>query len=850
MQKLGPIFILSFTTWVTLSADPLQDAKTYFDATLYETAIEKYRPLFKNSSLTEEERHEVQVRLAQSYLYQQNPQAALEVLNEIPTTAAGNYLKGIAYKSLQQPYQALLHLEFAAQAAHPWQAEANLELGGLRFELQLDPDLIRSPLEEVKSTSGKEELYHNAQLYLARLDLRCEQWDKAIKRLRALQMSLPSGSLSNIQAAFWMGVAHHQKGNLHDAIQAFAAALPKKGSSATPWHTETLRLMVDCTLKLAQMQGSPSFYNQAEELLKGSDPSEERDLALAEIYLLRGKQFADEAFTKKGREILQEPNRFNSLTSRAKLCAILAQVTEKDERDKYLTELTSERYRELPLYREGWLYRGKDWLQRGLLLQKNDPAAAKEYFLKAAHAFAQSGTAAIYLRAEALWRHKGEESLRQALQLLKGLKKDATNLYLQGLVAAELDSGQAILLLESSLGELPEGSDTERLQLLLGTLYFKNRQIPEALKYFLLLGETSYDEEIGSRALLYAATCVEDKPEEARALRQKVYESYPTTSAAAEGYFLLYPYRDYIQGDRAALKHLQSFHEKFPRSPLGIVALYLTGMDFKRDRKTVEGKWIRKKDLNRSIEAFQEGETLFDELKNQQMIPETELPFYNAVKIRSTLERALANLAIADDAQGAKRQIFLEYAEEVFREIGKQIPSSETGYPPLLEESHYWLTQTLLKQGRKKEAKEELEKMIARYREASLSRGYFISRVWYELGQLALEEQKPLHALEFFAFAEEAGKGKILSTDQRIDLLIQQSLCQLALNEPDKAMLILSQAINSDEISNLRIKAMYLRAEVYLQQGRKELARKQLEATSKKGGEWAKKAKQKLDEEL
>ena len=40
---------------------------------------------------------------------------------------------------------------------------------------------------------------------------------------------------------------------------------------------------------------------------------------------------------------------------------------------------------------------------------------------------------------------------------------------------------------------------------------------------------------------------------------------------------------------------------------------------------------------------------------------------------------------------------------------------------------------------------------------------------------------------------------------------------------------------------------MFLRAEMYEAQGRRELGRKQLEATSKKGGEWALKAKAKLE---
>ena len=60
-------------------------------------------------------------------------------------------------------------------------------------------------------------------------------------------------------------------------------------------------------------------------------------------------------------------------------------------------------------------------------------------------------------------------------------------------------------------------------------------------------------------------------------------------------------------------------------------------------------------------------------------------------------------------------------------------------------------------------------------------------------------------------------------------------------------MLLLSRVINDDVISPLRIKAMFLRAEIYEMQGRPELAIKQLEAAARKGGEWAQKAQEKLE---
>lgn len=863
MRKFRTFFWIISCLLSNLEASPLEDARTFFDATLYDLAIEKYRSLFKSSTLAKHEQEEAQIRMAQGYLYDQNPSAALEVLGSVPPNPEGVYLQGMAFRMLGKLIEAKEAFEKAIQFNEGKRQEAYLELGIIHFDLNEEEEKIRTCLEEIKQGPGKEDLYIQAQIYLARLDLRSDNFDKAVKRLRSLQMSLPSGSLYSIQAAFWTGVAFYQKGNLNEAIQAFAAALSKKGAHPPPWQGDTLRYMVDCTLKLAQTQNNPALYHQAEELLKGCEPSEETDLAMAELLIFKGKQFADDPSFQKGLALVNEPGKFTAVPLRAQVCALLARATQGPEREKVLLELTEERFQTTPQYGDGWFWRGEDLLKKGMSLKKTQPATATLTFLNAAQAFEKSRHAfkqadkefaATRLEAEALWQVKTKDTLEKALSLLETSPSTDEVLYLKGLTAAALDPKRGIFILEEGLAlREEENAYSEKIQLLLGTLYYHDQNLKKAYSQFLSLADKTQDTELASRAFLWAARCVEDQPDEAKFLRKKVFNSFENSSGAAEAFFLYYPYKDYLQGDRGALKHLQGLKEKFPHSPIAIVSQYLVGMDLKRDRKTVEGKWIRKKDLNRSIEAFQDGETLFEELEEKNQIPEEEINFYRKVKIRSTLERALANLVIADESQGAKRQIFLEYAEEVFREIGELLSknnfSAQEGFAPLLEESSYWLTQTFLKQGHKKEAQRELEKMIQKYGQLNITRGYFLSRVWYELGLLALEEQQPMRALDYFSFAEDAGKGKVLSTDQRIDLLIQKSLSYLALHETDKAMLLLSQAINSDQISSLRVKAMFLRADIYRQQGRKELARKQLEATSKKGGEWALKAKQKLDED-
>jgi tetratricopeptide (TPR) repeat protein len=228
-----------------------------------------------------------------------------------------------------------------------------------------------------------------------------------------------------------------------------------------------------------------------------------------------------------------------------------------------------------------------------------------------------------------------------------------------------------------------------------------------------------------------------------------------------------------------------------------------------------------------------------------------------AVKYRAVLERALTNLEVADESQGAKRQIYLEYAEDVLKQL---IDELQNPHHPLrihldtivvnehlLDESSFWLTEAYLKDNKDGAAENLLMQMIEKYRNAKITRGYFLSRAHYNLGMLAMKRHDHSQALEHLHKAEES--SNVLSTEQRLDLWIQKSYCYRALNDLDNAILILSKTVNDDAVSGLRIKAMYLRAEAYERQGRKELARKQLEAVAQKRGEWAVKAQEKLNDE-
>lgn len=93
-------------------------------------------------------------------------------------------------------------------------------------------------------------------------------------------------------------------------------------------------------------------------------------------------------------------------------------------------------------------------------------------------------------------------------------------------------------------------------------------------------------------------------------------------------------------------------------------------------------------------------------------------------------------------------------------------------------------------------------------------------------------------------------EAKILDPHYELSLefAMEKSLCLRALSEPSKAMAKLAWIINRPYPSSLRVKAMILRADMYLEQHRTDLAIRQLESVATKGGEWKVVAERKLQE--
>lgn len=884
MKNLSTLIIFISSAFLTPSwawAMPaLAQAERLFDEGLYEDALALYSELNKHDPSPD-----LQWRLAQVYYELGRYAEVIELAAEfVPSNSAAKghseiiYIKALAYLHLdevesgQNTLRAYLALGNGTSLLH--HAEALFELGKITFPLETAKESFIALTQQHPSSH----LIPPARSYLGRLAFLQGNRQEAQELFQTLQKTISKTDPLYQEAAYWLGRVHMGAGDYVAATGQFDQVKEGQWLSDALYHTGCCYLKLAENVHLTKEEQMKSF-NQAEKAwtqLAAAVPEESSFLALGELYLKKARRFDDAEAYQAAERILERQELFISPYAQAKALLMRAEAAPSySARDSLYRQLTQEQNSTNPLYPEGWHMRGLNDFQEGQRLSEQGLAdEAKKLFAQAAPSLEQASLLfesaaspkadmARKYQALALFHTHHEGSIQESRHLINQLLTrdgDKSELYyLSGLIASHLTEDDPLSLAEKSLKEgidrYPRGSFAPESFHLLALLYYNNGRPAEAESLFLALAKQFPESPLAGEAWYWAACCAESLEKEESVIKQykkTVFEKYPLCHYAAEAYLSTFPYRDYLQGERTALKHLELMPTRFSHSPLVINAYYLMGLDRKKDHLSLEGKLVRQKNLLAAIDAFQEGESAFDAMYEQNQIPADQIAYFATLRYRSTLERALSNLAIAEESQGAKRRIYLEYAEEVFKQVvddftnGDHLLSQKLlqgePYHRLWEESEFWLAHTYIQRGNDADADKLLTQMIERYQQANITKGYFLARTWIEKGLIARRRDACKAALESFALAEDAAKGKVLSTDQRLDLWIQQSLCYKDLKQYEQAMRLLSKVINDDAISGMRLKAMFLRADLYELQGRPELAIKQLEATAKKGGEWGKKA--------
>ncbi|MCE2983181.1 MAG: hypothetical protein LW832_06410 [Parachlamydia sp.] len=301
-----------------------------------------------------------------------------------------------------------------------------------------------------------------------------------------------------------------------------------------------------------------------------------------------------------------------------------------------------------------------------------------------------------------------------------------------------------------------------------------------------------------------------------------LYTNFPHSPYAPIACFNYFPLQHYALGRKQAIRHLKNMHQLFPEHPGNIQAFYLLGLS-------------QLKDPIAAIDFFQRAEDLFELLFDS--LSEEELPYYKDICTLAILEKGRANRSISTKAGAAKKEIYLTYSQSIYEKLLESSPAP----PALLHLAQFELA-CIYKQRGEIEKAESLLNQLMQLDDSS----HIKSKAFVEKGKILQQRSEDEKALQCFILAEKLGKS--FSPDQKLETLLDQSECHKALKQYDLALLVLSKAVNDESISSLRIKAMFLRAEIYLLQQRPELAIKQLESIALKGGEWGKQARNRLKE--
>jgi TolA-binding protein len=721
------------------------------------------------------------------------------------------------------------------------------------------------------------------------------------EQLPYIEKKLDTSDVLHYELAYIKGETAFQQHNFALATQFFEKSLPTRCPNKCTWYSETLYRLGWCFLKMgedkaASLKQKTSSLKKAEDYFQSVlkvNPEERSYLALGQCYLTRGNHLDDDSGYSQAEALLSNRDLFNSREGQAHALLLRAEAAPSYTlRDNLYRQLTQDSNKESSFYGRSWYLRAWNAFEEGQhLFKQKEREKALVILEKASSSFAKAyellkdkdpacAASAIKYQAIATGYKDTDEANKSALELLNALMLNS-NLallddpgeiyYLCGFYCGRLANNASAEkntyrhLAEQSLWQAanlgPKDSFQDTALQHLGAFYYGGERYTEAETAYLQLVNSFPLSPLAGEALFWAAKCADEtgQPQLGKERRQRVYTEFPASPFAAEAFFSLYSPQDYLQGNRQAIKHLQLFIESYSDTPLLLQANYWLGLDNKRNRKTEEGKWIRKRNLTEAINAFYQVEQQFETFADKEMIAPENLYYYLTMRYRALLERAKANLTIAEESQGAKQRIYLEYARDLFKELFDKfgsiddprtiLLSKEENYPALIQEASLYLAQTLIQEENDLSAEKVLSQMIDRYNGAKITRGYFLSRGWSEWSNIAMRRNDYIMGLAHLKQAQDAAKGNILSTDQRLDLFIQESMCYRGLKQWDNAILVLSKAVNDDAISSLRLKAMYLRAEIYELQGRPELARKQLDSMANKGGPWALKAKEKLEKD-
>gem|GEM_PF-3663703 len=291
--------------------------------------------------------------------------------------------------------------------------------------------------------------------------------------------------------------------------------------------------------------------------------------------------------------------------------------------------------------------------------------------------------------------------------------------------------------------------------------------------------------------ILYIASMLieEEYLDKAKAYLKELIHDFPHSIYAGESFFRLISEKEYARKAPFAIQHLATLIDSYPTNRYAIPAHYYLGISH--------------------------------DVKDH---------FYTVLALYK--EKELAD------------SYFLEFYFSSLLELGKR--GDQNALEELLKkkcttEALYILSQYALYED---SFEKKLDDVIE-FDKKNEKPSEFSIYAFLDKAQIYVRKKLYTEAMHIYEKAEE--EAKKLSRELLLKVYIQKSECLKNWGKYGDAMKLLSFVANDPSPSQLRIHALFLRAELYEINERYDLAIKQLEACEKKGGEWGKRARDKLE---
>lgn len=844
---------------------------------------------------------QIRLRQARCEFKEKKYQKCYEILEESyykkdsHLDAESLYLLILSAKELQYPAKTIefcqSYLENRYDSSYSQKESVNLELATAQFQvgqIETSMGLLNSLVTEAKGSKNQ----YKARFYLAKIYLLQKKPLKAQEVLDINHFHFEKNDPLAADWSFLRAEAAFSLKNYEEAIERFESALTQVGSMDASWHDQALYNLSWAYLKSQELSSNGASEKALDRSIDGfrsllrNDKKDHIALALARALSLQYRYFKSEAISKELQTLVHR-YKFESHESQFDAQLILAEVfSSYEKKEKLYLELTHEKHNKNKSYGQAWYFRGVNSYYEALKTHRADLyEKAIDCFEIALMSLDKKQTRyrfnSIKLELLSYLNCNSSESINlaykvwdnhyqshQSLLSQKGFYDDY--LYLKGVICSKLssldESGQyfeeGVVTLNQLIKECPSSAFCEQAYYLLGTMNFNHQDYVRAKHYFTQVIQDYPHAQCLGDAYFWLSECLQIQDGNltlAKELNQKVYLEFPQSQYAHEAYLNSYSFASYLQGDPQAITHLEKMETSFSDSPFLVVSRYLRGLYKTQDHYDQLGKILSKRDILQSQSLFSDSMKLFEEKWKKSAINKDKAHYFASVYYRSQLALAIATYDEALENKEAKRQICLEKSISVFENLQSRLLDATDQvshymyqhevYPALLQEAQYKLSLAYLQNAQIEKTMDLYAKMTDLYAEANIVENSYLSSIYCEQAKIAMAQMSFSQSLDLFEKALSAGGETSISNEQKLEMGIDQSMCYRALKQYDLAMLTLSKIINEGIVSSLRVKAMYLRAEIYEDQSRKELAQKQLEAAAKKGGEWGKMAQDKLTKE-